>query len=168
MEFCIQTKTIRVSRPNRKSTPYIKIVTCLSIGEYTSVVSLKRIIKDISPEAVENVLLGRIVGQFWIQREETMIKRERLRLFPENQKWNVKKKKNKRRTTPNFLNDGIVTLTRASGMHNWSVLRMRKLFNNRDIIFHTKRTPSEQSWYFDNINLKMLHDKTLAYFEFLK
>lgn len=76
----------RVNRPNRKSAPYIKIVTCLSIGEYTSVVSLKRIIKDIPPEAVKDVLLRGIVGQFWIQREETMIKSERLRLFPEIKK----------------------------------------------------------------------------------
>lgn len=61
-------------------------LTGLSVCKNAGVVSLKCVVKDIAPQAVEHHILGRIVFVALLRRVEAMVKSERFRLLPENKK----------------------------------------------------------------------------------
>lgn len=58
------------------------IPTCLSVREDASVVPVEGIVQDVGAERVEHSLLWGERRQRTVQRVETVIERERFRLFP--------------------------------------------------------------------------------------
>ena len=58
------------------------LFTCLSIGEDTSVISLKGVIKNVMPKALEDLFLSGKLRVAGIHRVEAMVKCEALGLFP--------------------------------------------------------------------------------------
>ena len=56
--------------------------TCLSVGEYTRVISLECVIKYIVPKALEDLFLSGKLGVPGIHRIEAMVECEALGLFP--------------------------------------------------------------------------------------
>ena len=58
------------------------LFTCLSVGEDTSVISLKCVIKNVMPKALEDLFLSGKLGVPGIHRIEAMVECEALGLFP--------------------------------------------------------------------------------------
>lgn len=62
---------------------YERVVrTGLSVSEYTSVVTLKRIVQNVTTQGIENDVLAREIVRARIQRVETVIEGKDLRLVP--------------------------------------------------------------------------------------
>lgn len=66
-------------------------ITCLSVSEDTSVVALKGIVQEVTSDRIEDYVLRRKVFGIRICREETMIERECLWLFPETKEAKIDK-----------------------------------------------------------------------------
>ena len=73
--FCLKPRNITKKCSNFQ-------FTCLSVGEYTSVISLECVIKYIVPKALEDLFLSGKLGVTGIHRVEAMVKCEALGLFP--------------------------------------------------------------------------------------
>ena len=63
------------------------MLTCLAVGEDAGVVSLERVVQDVSAHRVEHTFLRGEVVEVGIDRVETMVECEGFRLFSVIKKW---------------------------------------------------------------------------------